>query len=119
MIMFGRYFQNEDTTSISYKQYNWTPNDKYPTFSVCLDGNRLHWYNDDLIFYNYGITPSIYDSNGFTSAQYSRMLAGDVAWKYEYDVTSRLYRKLPIETSNASDSNPSRYHLKISDVLTE
>ena len=119
MIMFGRYFQNEDTTSISYKQYNWTPNDKYPTFSVCLDGNRLHWYNDDLIFDNYGTTPSIYDINGFTSAQYSRMLSGEIAWKYEYDVTSRLYRKLPIVIANASDSSPSRYHLKISDVFDE
>ena len=34
--MFGRWRENKNTASITFKKYEQTPEDKYPTFSICL-----------------------------------------------------------------------------------
>ena len=85
VILIGRYQANKSTTSIAYKQYADTDEDLYPTFSICLNGNGLYKYNGTAVSDAYGLNPRNYD----------KMLHGQPAFRYEYDPTSRLYRKTP------------------------
>ena len=50
-----RFLRNDDSTTIAFKRFNLSPDDKYPTFSICFTGAELHWYNDKNIFDQYGI----------------------------------------------------------------
>ena len=70
-----RFNENENATSIAYKKYSSTPEDKYPTYSICLKGTQLHWYND----------LDIYNAFELRSEQYERMLRGEPAFRYVYD----------------------------------
>ena len=91
--IFGRFQENKSTTSITYKKYEETSEDKYPTFSICLKGSKLHSYNDNAIF----------DSYKITSDHYNLMLEGKHTFAYHYDPVSRLYTKLPTHLNPASD----------------
>ena len=81
--------ENKDKSSISYKQFNLTPLDKYPTFSVCLKGPEIYWNQEKLLF----------DRLGITSAQYAKLLTGK-GIKYQYNETSGLYHKESIDPSS-------------------
>ena len=103
-----RYLENRDASSISYKQFSQTPRDRYPTFSICFQGAELYWYYDTLIFKDFGITP----------AQYEPILKGEIGFKYEYEYTTRLYRKVPIDIRNVSNIGfQQQLYLNLSDIL--
>ena len=53
-----RFIANEDTSSISFRTFNFSPRDKYPVFSFCLNGLGIfrHKYIKD----NFGISPVEY-----------------------------------------------------------
>ena len=84
-----RYLANEDTSSITHKQFNQTPRDKYPTFSICFRGEDVYWKKEDMLFQALGVT----------STQYVQTLKGD-GQRYEYDEMTRLYSKERVDLSN-------------------
>ena len=86
-----RYLENRDAPTITYRRFNRTPRDRYPTYSVCLHGSSIYWYHDVLL----------YNTFGTTSEQFVETLKG-VGWRYEYNSTSRLYTKSPMFFSNHS-----------------
>ena len=62
-----RFIENENATSITYKQFNKEPKDKYPTFSICFKGYMFHWFHPLAIF----------DAFGLNNKQFERMLKGE------------------------------------------
>ena len=105
----SRFIENRDASTIIYKRFNRSPDDRYPTFSLCFQGSDISWYQDELIFKEFGIT----------SAQYGKLLKGENVFKYEYDFTTRLYRKIPIDIRNINISGFEMFHLTPADILSE
>ena len=77
-----RYLKNQDSSTITYKQFNEIPDNRYPTFSICLEGKDIYWTAEPLIFERLGVT----------SSQYVDYLKG-MGWQYNYNETSTLYKK--------------------------
>ena len=107
--MLVKFLENHDATSIAYKKFNQSPQDKYPTFSLCFQGNRFHWYHDLAIFNAFGLT----------SYPFQKMLEGNDALKYEYNLSTRLYRKTPTFMNNGSYISFDSFHLQMTDILTD
>ena len=107
LLMVDRYVANNDSTSIAFKRYNQSPQDKYPTFSICFKGNKFRWYHDLLLFNAYGVTPT----------EYGLMLMGETAFRHEYNYKSRMYRKVTIGVENVTDVRVDQFHLLMSDIL--
>ena len=97
---------NEDATSIQYKLYNEGPDDKYPTYSICIQGPSFLWYNEHRIFNEYGLSKN----------HYEQMVMGENALTYEYNPSLGLYKKVPVEIKNDSLSFD-KFHVQISDFL--
>ena len=55
-----RYFENEDTSSIHYKKFNDSPQDIYPTFSICFEDKHYGIYRHVALLETLGITRSEY-----------------------------------------------------------
>ena len=81
--LIGRYNEDENATSTAYKKYGKTLDDKYPSFSVCLEGDGLYRFNDTSIFWAYGVHRT----------DYEMMLNGKNAYQYDYDPSNRGYIK--------------------------
>ena len=88
----ARFFENKDTASFSYKKFNESPLDEYPTFSICFKGTYTYLENDEPLF----------DSFGIDSRQYELVMKGEHGARYEYDMDSRLYKKVLINIENVS-----------------
>ena len=101
------YLENKDTSTISYKRFNQSPIDEYPTFSVCLKGPELYWKHDKIIFSRFGTT----------SAQYIAILKGG-GIKYDYNETSGLYENVLIGTENSSTTDFHQFSLNPIRVIT-
>ena len=86
-----RYFENRDASTITYKLFNQSPRDRYPTYSVCLKGPEIYWDHERYLFENLGIT----------SAQYVQLLKGE-GMRYEYNESTEMYTKEPIDMKNDS-----------------
>ena len=84
MIFIHRFEVDDNTTSIAYKKYDETSEDKYPDFSFCFKGTTLHWYNDIAIFNSYEVSPS----------EYEMIIEGETGYRYEYDYVSKLFKKI-------------------------
>ena len=84
-----RFLANEDTSSISNKQFNLEPHDKYPTFSICLKGRDIYWHKEEFLFNSFGVT----------SAQYVDTLMGN-GQRYDFDEKTGLYNKELVELRN-------------------
>ena len=107
IMLVMRYAENRDSTSITFKKYNLSPQDKYPTFSICFEGSEFQFYHDLNLFNNLGIT----------SSQYKLMLRGEAALRYEYNETSSLYRKTSVFMTNVSHGNIQHFQLQMSDII--
>ena len=83
----GRYHEDASGTAITYKRYENTAEDKYPSLSVCFEGDNLYLFNESAIFDAYGIHLS----------DYEMMIGGKQAFQYVYDPWSRRYIKIPLE----------------------
>ena len=56
-----RYLENADASSIGFKQFNKSPRDKYPTFSICLWGSKnLYRPLENELENNFGISLNEY-----------------------------------------------------------
>ena len=84
----GRFQEDLNATAITYKKYGHTFDDKYPSFSVCFEGNELYSFNESAIFTSYGIYLS----------DYEMMLNGKEAFQYKYNPLTRRYSKNPLST---------------------
>ena len=104
----SRFLANEDISMIVYKPFNDSPDDLYPTFTICFHGAELRWYNE----------APIYDSFEVTSFQYGELLKGEEVRKYEYNYNTRLYDKISVNIRNGSNKDFERFSLHISDVFT-
>ena len=103
-----RFAENENATSIVYNPFVKDQGDSmYPTFSICLQGSRLHWYYPQEIF----------DAYELSFEQFERMLEGKAAIKYDYDLSLKLFKKVPTFVNNGSDVPFSNFHLKMTDIL--
>ena len=98
--------ENADSTSIQYKVFNEGPDDKYPTFSICFEGQSFLWYNDHQIFNEYGLS----------TTSYHAMMTGEHALTYEYIPRTGLYKKVQVEMRNDSISFD-HFHVQVSDFL--
>ena len=103
-----RWLQNEDTSTISFKRFNLSPNDMYPSISICFTGHELYWYNDDLIFQRFGVT----------TATYQNMLKGEEGYAYDYNYTSKLYTKFQIENKDLLVNDIEKFHIDVSNIVT-
>ena len=83
IIIIGRYREDRNASTIAYKVYQHTHEDKYPTFTLCLKGDDLYRYNTSAIFEAYEINPR----------EYKLLLQGKPASRYNYDVSRKLYEK--------------------------
>ena len=79
----GRFHEDKNATVITYKKLGHTIEDKYPSFSLCFEGNNLYRFNESAIFTAYGIHLS----------DYERMLNGKLAYQYDYDHSRKRYNK--------------------------
>ena len=76
--LIARWFENNDSSSIGFKEYNDSPSDRYPTFSFCVhsDGNgALYDYFSDELLFNYNIGKETYElllrgKEGTSNVQY-------------------------------------------------
>ena len=82
----GRFEDDTNETAIIYKKYGTTIEDKYPSFTVCFEGNNLYRFNESAIFAAYGI--HLHD--------YEMMADGKVAYQYKYDPSTRRYVKTSV-----------------------
>ena len=99
-----RYLDNRDTSLVSYKTFNDSPLDRYPTFSICFQGQLYRF--DGLLL---GI--------GITTDQYLNILKGKTGVRYEYIHESGLFTEIPISFDNVSATPLKEFRLKVSDVI--
>ena len=102
-----RFDENENATSITYKPFTKNPPDRYPTFSICFKGSSLHWYQHLKIF----------DHLELSVEQFERMLKGKTAFRYDYDRSSGLFRKIPTFINNGSDRTFNKFHIHVADIF--
>ena len=102
-----RFNENDNVTSITYKPFNDGPADKYPTYSICFKGSRFHWYRRENIF----------EAFELSFEQFEMMLKGEPAFRYDFDLSLRLFRKVPTFVNNGSDVTFNNFHLRASDFL--
>ena len=103
-----RFLENDDSTAIHFRRFNLSPKDKYPTFSICLGGSELYWYQQEAIFKEFQLS----------GAKLGEMLKGNDAFSYEYNYTSMLYNKVSVEISQHPDIDLGQFSLQASDILT-
>ena len=103
-----RFLENGDSTAIQFRQFNLSPKDQYPTFSICLTGSDIHWNKANTIFRRFGLHPS----------NFGQLLKGEDVYSYDYNYTSMLYNKNPVDISQYQNLDLERLSLKISDILT-
>ena len=103
-----RFIENGDSASIQFRPFNLAPKDKYPTFTICLTGSDLYWNKAKLIFRKFGIHPS----------KFVEMLKGKDVFSYDYNYTSMLYNKIPVDISHYQNVDVKRFSLNITEILT-
>ena len=102
-----RFSDNQDSTSITYRKFSDNSTDTYPTFSVCFEGTNFHWIYD----------LDIFNSFELSTEQYVKMLKGNTAFRYEYDLSLGLFGKIPTFLNNGSNTAYNQFHVKLSDFL--
>ena len=107
VLLVGRFLEDRSTTTITYKHYGINPEDKYPTYSICFRGTNFYWRNEMAIF----------EENELYSHQWEKLLKGEPTHTYDYDLTSKLYKKKPAVIRQTSKFNT--FHVQIMDILIE
>ena len=102
------FLANEDTTTNHYRRFNLSPKDSYPTFSICFTGSEFYWYKGKEIFKVFGLKPS----------EFEAMLKGQEVFRYDYNYSSMLYNKIPVDPTLLGDLDIKDYYLKLTDILT-
>ena len=100
MIESLRYFENKDASSFGYKQFGETPQDQYPTFSICLksEGSDLYLYFDTML-------SNLTGRMRTTHSDYHDILRGAIF--YDDGVKKALKQIEDLEKDLASQKKPS------------
>ena len=104
-----QYGENADSNLTVVKKFNIETKDKYPTFSFCFTGHKVHWINDLSIFKSYGLIPM----------QFENMIKGQTAIRYEKNHSLQLYKRIPTMMNNVNFSNFDQLHVKATDFINE
>ena len=84
-----RFIENKDSSTISQKIFNHAPNNKYPTFTICIKGKNIYSSNEMVLF----------EQTELTSLQYVDLLEGNSGYRYKYDEKDRTYEKESVNLS--------------------
>ena len=103
-----RFLENDDSTTIHFRQFNLSPKDKYPTFTICFTGTELYWNIEEAIFNRTELTPDMF----------GKMLKGQDSFSYQYNHTSMLYSKVPVEMTDHTIMDVDGLSLKVPEILT-
>ena len=87
--------------------FNESPQDTYPTYSICFQGEVYRWYHHTNLFDSHGVSPT----------QYAKILKGDIGTKYQYLYDSQMFAKIPLRFENLSNHDSDMFSLSISDFL--
>ena len=87
MTQVVKYFENNDASSIHYKDFNKFKDNKYPTFSICIEGESFHYKNFEDQFY---------ELVGMNRMQYGSILKGQSSFITEYDPDKKLYSTIQL-----------------------
>ena len=109
MTQIVKYFENHDASSIHYKEFNKIRENKYPTFSICIEGED---------FYFKTFEDPLYEKLGIDSLQYSNILKGQRGFISEYNPGEKLYHKIPKGFNDVSSINFTKLEFKVSDIVT-
>ena len=85
-----RFIKNKDTSVISQKIFNHAPENKYPTFTICMKGENIYSINEHTLFEKAELTP----------LQYVDLLEGNGGYRYEYDEANHTYEKKFVNSSS-------------------
>lgn len=91
------------------KTFNGEKIDNYPTFTLCFQGDRFHWYHEENIFDLYSLNAS----------QYQRMLKGELEINKEWSKTYRVSDKNSAVPKYHSNGYFDLFHLRVADFLHE
>ena len=103
-----RFLENDDSTAIHFRQFNLSPKDKYPAFSICFTGSELYWNQAEEIFKATQLSPPMLKA----------MLRGQDAFSYHYNHTLKLYDKIPVDIGDYPNMDIGRFSVKVSDIVT-
>ena len=103
---FYRYLENNDATAITNRPFNQNPEDKYPTFSICLHGNDLYWKTEHMLFKEIELT----------SSQFVDALKGR-GYRYRFDEQKGIYHKENVTLNNNLLLKFSEAMLRPSDII--
>ena len=109
MTQVVKYFENNDASSIHFKEFNIDEDNKYPTFSICFEGDHLYYKN----FEN-----PLYETLGMNSVQYSNLLKGRASHVSEYNPSKKLYEKIPRNVKDVANINFNQLMFNLSDVVS-
>ena len=104
-----KYLENHDASSIHYKEFNKIRENKYPTFSICIEGED---------FYFKAFDDPLFEKLGIDSLQYSNILKGQSGFISKYNPEQKLYHKIPKDFNDVSSFNFTKLEFKISDIVT-
>ena len=108
IIQTTRFLENADASSISTKPFNESPEDPYPSLTMCIVGSELRWFNDATIFDRFEVNPY----------KYGKLMKGTDVLKYEYDYQTRLYNQPSVDIRNGTNKGFETFSLSISHVIT-
>ena len=91
------------------KTFNDDSDDKYPSFTMCFQGDKFHWYHDENIF----------DSYALNGTQYELMLKGKRATMSQREEMSKLYVKKPVLFVNDLNANFTSFYVRPEDFIYE
>ena len=105
-----RYYKNEDTSTIAYKQFNQSPKDTYPTFSVCFTDDQAGYDYEGLIHTFY--KDKIQDTLGISFNEYTQILKGEILSINKLDGSLKT-----VDIRNISVANHERFTIRLEDIL--
>ena len=109
MTQIFKYIENNDASSTHYQEFNKDSNNKYPTFSICFEGE---------LFYYKRFEEQLFEDLGMNVLQYGNMFKGQDSFTNEYNPKTKLYHKIPQDFKSVSHINFTSLNFNLSDIVT-
>ena len=108
MTQVVKFFENHDASSIHYKEFNKVKENKYPTFSICIEGEN---------FYYKSFGDPLFEKFGIDSLQYGNILKGQTGFVKTYNPEEKFYQKVTTDFKYVSSINFTELDFKLSDIV--